>query len=335
MLNRRTLRIKAMQAIYAFKHGQSSDMQLSKDLIKKEADLCSENMNKDIENIYDEYLLVLLLLISLSDFVEIEEKEKKERLVKSEPTPEKKLKFFTNQVIKKLRINKALQKESVKLVLSDSEGTPKLYPTDHLVRDLYKKVLKKDKKYLEYLELNESSFEEDMQIIKHLLKRVILKAAVTTSYFEDRDMSWPENKYIVESLLNTVRSVTNESNGSFPLAVLSQNWKEDKIFFENLYKKTIDNDDEYDKLVAKKVKNWAIERIAAIDRILLKMAISEMINFQDIPVNVTINEYIEIAKLYSTPKSKEFINGILDNIAKTLAKKGMIKKSGKGIIDNK
>lgn len=328
MLNRRTLRIKAMQAIYAFKHGQSSDMQLSKVLLKKEADLCRKNMNKDIENIYDEYLLVLLLLISLSDFVEIEEKEKKERLVKSEPTPEKKLKFFTNQVIEKLRINKALQVESVKRNL-------KWIPDDSVVFNLYKKVLKKDKKYLEYLELNDSSFEEDMQIIKHLLKRVILKAAVTTSYFEDRDMSWPENKYIVESLLNTVRSVTNESNGSFPLAALSQNWKEDKIFFENLYKKTVDNDDEYDKLVAKKAKNWAIERIAAIDRILLKMAISEMINFQDIPLKVTINEYIEIAKSYSTPKSKEFINGILDNIATTLAKKGMIKKSGKGLIGNK
>lgn len=356
-----------MQAIYAFKLGQNPDKQLSKDLLEKDAALYKKRMIKDIDNIYDEYLLILLLLISLSDFVEIEEKMKKERLIKPKPTPHKKLKFLTNKIIEKLRNNEMLQSERKKKSI-------RWKPYDSIVFELYNKTLRKDKKYLEYLELparqskaltakavqkqagskkaggpahsserpelqddvNEVSFEDDREIVKHILKHIILKDALTMSYYEDMDMNWHGNKHIVESMvLNTLKSVTCESNESFPLAVLSQNWKEDKVFFEDLYYKTIDNDDEYEKLISKRAKNWKIERIAAVDRILLKMAISEMINFPDIPIKVTINEFLEIAALYSTPKSKMFINGILDNIAHSLIKNGVIRKSGKGVIDNK
>ena len=102
-----------------------------------------------------------------------------------------------------------------------------------------------------------------------------------------------------------------------------------------MYDDTLDEEDQYEELIDEKAKNWDIERIATTDRILLKMAIQEMVNFPSIPVKVTINEYIEISKKYSTPKSKQFVNGVLDVIAVDLQKEGVIRKSGRGLIDNK
>ena len=127
-----------------------------------------------------------------------------------------------------------------------------------------------------------------------------------------------------------------ESNRSdFELQELSYNWEDDKSFFVKLYENTNQVEPRYEALIAKKTKNWEIDRIAITDKIILDMAIAEMINFQSIPVKVTINEYIEVAKKYSTPKSKLFINGVLDVIAEELKSNGDIKKSGRGLIDNK
>jgi N utilization substance protein B len=151
---------------------------------------------------------------------------------------------------------------------------------------------------------------------------------------EKSDLYWTENKAILRSLvLKTVKAI--EEDQDFELAELSYNWEEDKQFFETIYDKTLINGEIYDDLIASKTKNWDIERISDTDKILLQMAIQEMINFPGIPVKVTINEYIEVSKKYSTPKSKQFINGVLDVIAVDLQNKGVIKKSGRGLIDNK
>jgi N utilization substance protein B len=135
-------------------------------------------------------------------------------------------------------------------------------------------------------------------------------------------------------VIKTIKAVEPEDK-SLNLLAISTNWEEDKAFFNELYEKTLKGDKELEKIVTDKIKNWDIERIAAIDKIILELAICEMINFPSIPVKVTINEYIEISKLYSTPKSKQFINGILDTTAIELTKNGTIKKSGRGLIDNK
>jgi len=116
---------------------------------------------------------------------------------------------------------------------------------------------------------------------------------------------------------------------------LSSNWEEDREFFTELFDSSLANDKSLEDVIHKKLQNWDMERLAMVDRILLKMAISEMIHFSSIPVKVTINEYIELSKLYSTPKSKQFINGILDTTSAELVESGVIKKSGRGLIDNK
>ena len=119
------------------------------------------------------------------------------------------------------------------------------------------------------------------------------------------------------------------------MASLSKNWEEDCIFYQDLYRKNIEDAYKYEEIIAGKSQNWDLSRLALIDKVILKMAICEMINFYSIPVKVSINEYIELSKIYSTVKSKQFINGLLDAISQELLQKRVIKKSGRGLLDNK
>jgi len=135
-------------------------------------------------------------------------------------------------------------------------------------------------------------------------------------------------------LKKTIKSL-DEDTQHIELIELSANWEDDSEFFKNLFTDTISNDDEYENIVSDFAQNWATERIAIVDMIILKMAVCEMLNFPSIPVKVTINEYIELSKNYSTQKSKIFVNGMLDKISVKLEKDGKIKKSGRGLIDNK
>jgi N utilization substance protein B len=131
----------------------------------------------------------------------------------------------------------------------------------------------------------------------------------------------------------TLKSAT-EPDGVL-LVPLTDDWEEDRYFMEELFEQTVTYNDEYEGYIAEPLKNWDVERLSAMDYLILKMSVSEMINFPGIPVKVTINEAIEIAKEYSTPKSGKFVNGILDTLSKNLIKEGKIRKSGRGLLDNK
>ena len=142
--------------------------------------------------------------------------------------------------------------------------------------------------------------------------------------------------FLMESLFQKTLKLFEEENAQeIRLLELSTNWEDDRQFFDDLYHLTLQEWDQNETLIAQSVTNWDIERVALIDKIILKMALTEMMHFRSIPVKVTINEYIEISKLYSTPKSKQFINGVLDKMAQDLTTKGEIRKSGRGLIDNK
>ena len=151
----------------------------------------------------------------------------------------------------------------------------------------------------------------------------------------ERDLYWEENKSALKSMLKKTIKSLDEDIQHIELIELSANWEDDSEFFKNLFTGTLSNDDEYESIVSDFAKNWATERIAIVDMIILKMAVCEMLNFPSIPVKVTINEYIELSKNYSTQKSKIFVNGMLDKISAKLENDGEIKKSGRGLIDNK
>src|SRR5690606_8688477 len=122
---------------------------------------------------------------------------------------------------------------------------------------------------------------------------------------------------------------------SFTLPEIAINWEEDKEFFQNIFNLSVESEDEYKDLIAVNTKNWDIERVASTDKIIITMALTEMAHFPSIPIKVSINEYIDISKTYSTPKSKQFVNGLLDVLAKELTESGKIRKSGRGLLDNK
>jgi len=203
--------------------------------------------------------------------------------------------------------------------------------TDRLAQ--WYKEFKNHQQIDEQLSQSQSSWDQQCKYLRFLFKSVLWKSTSFQDFMEEHDMGWNENQDIIKSLVNkTLKSIDEEG---VDLAPLSYQWEEDRQFFEDIFDQTLNLEETSDKLIAEQAQNWDSERIAQLDMVILKMAISEMIKFPSIPVKVTINEYIELSKRYSTPKSKKFINGILDVLAADLTANGTIKKSGRGLIDNK
>jgi len=199
----------------------------------------------------------------------------------------------------------------------------------------FRKILKKDEEYLSYSSKNPAGFEDHKSIINNIYKRIFFKNEVINDYMDEQDIEWSENRGILKSMIiKTIKSFS-ESENSIQLIHLSPNWDDDKEFFIKLYQETVADGKNLEKIIASKSKNWDVERIAAVDFIILKLALSELIKFPGIPIKVTINEYIEICKAYSTPKSKQYVNGILDVLSNELMRDGTVKKSGRGLLDNK
>jgi N utilization substance protein B len=293
--------------------------------VKRDYEETRDNMLRYTEKIYDRYLSILQLLVEFSDFVDREFKERQKRLINPAAVFEHEQKFFINQTVGKLRNHRAFNKEVInRKLLFDPE----------LIRQWFK-ILQKDEIYLEYQRLTETDAEKDFEIVDYILRNIILKNDTITSYFDDADANWEEDKVTIKSMaLKTIKAIKDEGTEA-SLIPLSLNWDDDRDFYRELFVLAVSNDEEYTKLISDKTKNWDINRITPVDTILLKLAIAEMTNFPSIPVKVTINEYIEICKLYGTPKSKEFINGLLEVILRELEVQGKVRKSGRGLLDNK
>ncbi|MCA6078659.1 transcription antitermination factor NusB [Fulvivirga sedimenti] len=273
-----------------------------------------KTMIQEVDRIYDRYLSMLKLLILFQDLAESDSKRDHSN-------------FIHNPFIQALKTDEELEVLFLRKHISWDNDTA-------TVRQWFKDFLRGNDKYQAYLALDKTDEEKDAEFINQLIKTIIFKNDTIDKFLEERDLNWAEDKAIVKSLTSkTAKSFFEE--GKFALQEISYNWEEDKEFFIDLYNSTCIVEKKYEGLIGEKTKNWDIERIALTDRVVIEMAIAEMINFSSIPVKVTINEYIEVVKKYSTPKSKQFINGILDVLSNELVSKGVIKKSGRGLIDNK
>jgi N utilization substance protein B len=376
MLNRRTLRIKAMQTLFAYQHAKISNFNIALEKIggifgskletienqdpiklkhqKEEASkLFGENykilngkvtgsadnevnkvtedvikeyhqqlkkdftytrnlMLEQVEEIPKTYYAILYLLSELSDF-SIQSKHKEHSLVK-------------NLLICKIKEDNSLQSLILKLQISWDTYR------DQII--IWYRAIKKSSKYKEYSSKEEHGFDEDKDLVTFIVREVIFKDEVSKEFWEEYDINWAENKAIVKSMVSKSLKETKEE-GDLVITEISYNWEEDKTFFDLLFTISVEEDSKFEEVIVQKLKNWDIERVAITDKAILLMAMTEFINFPSIPVKVTINEYIEISKKYSTPKSKQFVNGILDVLAKDLEAQGLIKKSGRGLIDNK
>jgi transcription antitermination protein NusB len=289
--------------------------------VQKDHLFLGKAMVHEAERIFEFYLKSLQLLVEFGDLARNEMQEKG-RKSGTELVYEGKL--YHNLLIDRLRRHELLKEEMVRRnVRLDHE----------LVRQWYK-LLTKDQPYLDYRALAETTPEKEAEMANHILRNFIFTHDTLNEYFEGEDLNWAEDRVIVRSMAAKTLKALAETEGA-ALHELSANWEDDRAFFQQLFEYTIEEDDFCEGLIAERTQNWDIGRITAVDRIIMGMALSEMMHFPSIPVKVTINEYIELSKEYSTPRSYNFVNGLLNAIADDLGKAGKIRKSGRGLIDNK
>lgn len=288
----------------------------------------SKDLLKEASKVTNDHLLIISLLEEMAyQNKKISDEKKSLTRVLGEKA-QYKTKLYSNLVFTKLKNNDAYQELKTRHKVSWGKREDQL-------RDWYKGVLNKDEIVREYIKKESTNYEEDWKILDYICRGIIFKNDVFTSFFEDIDLDWSENKPIIRSLvLKTLKSVKEEAD-DLQIADISYNWEDDSEYVKELFKFTARDNDYLENLLKDKLQNWDIERVAMTDKVLLKMALAELINFPSIPTKVTINEFIEISKTFSTPKSKKFVNGILDGLSTELVEKGIIKKSGRGLIDNK
>lgn len=314
MLSRRHIRVKVMQTLYAFKGSESDD--LSKD---------QKFLLFSIDNMYNLYLLLMSLLIEVQKRAEndLQKKEKKHLATKEDKNPNRK--FVNNQLLKLLADNKQLK------TLLESHNVLNWQLDDEYVVVVFKAITASDL-YAEYMKTRVSDFKEDKDFIVDIFKEVIAPNEKLYDYLEDKNLTWLDDLPTVNTtILKLLRKAKATSPESYFTPKLYKD-SEDKQFAIDLFRKTLLNRTAINKEIEQKTKNWDADRIADVDYVLLQMAISELKNFPSIPVKVTINEYLEISKEYSTPKSSIFINGILDKLVKEYESAGQLKKAGRGLM---
>ena len=314
MLNRRHIRVKVMQTMYAFKGGESDDFSKEQKFL-----LFS------IDNMYNLYLLLMSLLLEVQKRAEnnLQKKQKKHLATKEDKDPNRK--FVNNQLLKLISDNFQLknQLEINKITNWELDG--------EYVDIIFKAITSSDL-YKEYMKTKVSDFKEDKDFIVDVFKDIIAPNDKLYDYLEDKNLTWLDdlptvNTTILKLLRNTK---TTPTEGYFTPKLYKD--ADDKQFAIDLFRKTLLNKSALNKEIEQKTQNWDADRIANVDYVLLQLAICELKNFPSIPVKVTINEYLEIAKEYSTPKSSIFINGILDKLVKEYEDGGTLKKVGRGLL---
>ena len=314
MLNRRHLRIKVLQILYAFFQSEEEN------ILKAEKELLSA-----VERMYDMYLFMILTLPELkrAGLNRIEEQKKKMRPSEEDLNPN--MKFVQNVLVDAIEGSNELTK------LSESRKVNWLgAESQEIFRKLYLSILESEV-YFEHMNNDAVGLEEDMQFALQLFKSEIANSELIQYFFEEKSIYWADDLDLCCSMaMKTMKTWT--AGKSFEVMPLYKENDDEKEFIVNLLRKTIQMNEENESLITELTQNWELDRIAKMDIILLKMGLTELQTCSSIPTKVTLNEYIEISKFYSTPKSNLFINGVLDKAIIQLTKDKKIVKIGRGLI---
>lgn len=301
MLGRRQLREKAMQAIYAWKSsGDDSDQRT-----------IEKNMLKGVDQIYDLYIYLLNLLSFQKAVAEHKIELAKNKNFTTEKDLNPNLKFVSNEVFRILDENEELNSYSSKnrqLTWDLLDSYPNL---------IHKEIISSEE-YANYMNNPNQNFNDDREFMMTIYENYIAPNESLHEWLEEQNIHWADDLYIANSMvMTTLKSFTPKSTGRIKLFKVYKD-EDDKEFVIDLFRKTIRNDRETRKSIEEKAKNWELDRIAVLDLVLLQMALTEFKYFHNIPPKATLNEYIELSKIYSTEKSKVFVNGILDRSMKDL-----------------
>ncbi len=313
MLTRRHIRVKVLQSIYALRQNEHPDLE------KQEKFLFYS-----IDQMQDLYVLMLHLLISLQGYGEryLERVQQKHLATKEEKNPSKN--FVNNKVISLIGENEALQ-QYVKNRKLD------YWKEDDEYLNILFSALRETDWYEAYLAKPSPSYSDDKEFVVQLYKTVIAPNEKLYDYLEDKRLTWLDDFPWVNTAIVKMLSKISPKNAHQQLLPDLYKNEDDREFARQLFRKTVLNDANLSEAIDGKTPNWDTDRIADIDMIILKMGIAEFLHFPSIPVRASLNEYLEISKEYSTPKSSLFINGILDKLVKEFTKNGKLKKIGRGL----
>lgn len=316
MLNRHHARIKVMQALYSY---YVNDDPQNLHYFEKE-------LMNNIYRLYQTYLYLLLLIKEISSFAERYDDEIQANIPGTRLlTPNQK--FYNNSLIKALRNNTVLEKACEKYGV--------FFNPEHV--EILRKVfvdLKNNETYREYIKNENFDVIDDLEILTFFLKYYTSNFTLLDTHLEDIFINWPDDsKAAVNMAVKSLKLLTADINTQDILVPLSNEEEATLEFSKNLFYTCINHQAEFEELIKGKIQKWDFSRLPLVDIIILQMGLSELLYFETIPVKVTINECIELAKNYSTHNSKSFINGILDNLIKSLNNEGRIIKKGIGLID--
>lgn len=313
MISRRIIRIKVLQILYAFFTSPETSINNTE-----------KELFFSLQKTYDLYHYLMALVIEIEKFAEdrIDLGLKKHRPTTADLTPN--TRFVNNLLIHQLKANTSLTKylESAKLSWVNE---------DELIRKLYLALVEQDF-YKEYMAAEQNSYADDRKLVEDIFKYLILDNEDIESLLEEQSIYWNDDlDFVVSMILKTFKKFKEFSDDHQALLPMYKD-EEDRQFAKDLYRKVVLNHTDNMILIKQHTVNWDIERIAFIDNLILELALSEFLYFPSIPTKVTMNEYIELSKYYSTEKSRNFINGILDKALKDLKKADKILKAGRGLI---
>lgn len=316
MLSRRHIRIKTFLALYAYIFSNN-----------KELDKGERELLFSLKKVYELYITFLSAFNEIKVLAEekIENAKTKNRPTEDDLNPN--LKFINNRAFALLNQNSQLQK--------DISNMNVMWSTDGaftVISQIYQEIKKSDE-YQAYMNSGADSFGEDKNFLISIFKENIVNNELLHDVLEDNSIFWNDDLDIVAiATIKTIENLSENDSGFETLTPLFKD-EDDETYAKLLFRNAILKDAECQKLIGAQTKNWDVDRLAKTDVILMNMAIVEALDFPSIPVKVTMNEYIEISKFYSTPKSKGFINGILDKIFNQLKSDGKINKMGRGLIN--
>ena len=313
MISRRIIRIKVLQILYAFFTSPETSINNTE-----------KELFFSLQKTYDLYHYLMALVIEIEKFAEdrIDLGLKKHRPSSADLAPN--TRFVNNLLIYQLKTNISLNKylETAKLSWTDE---------DELIRKLYVSLTEQDF-YKEYMAAEQNSYADDRKLVEDIFKYLILDNEDIESLLEEQSIYWNDDlDFVVSMILKTFKKFKEFSDDHQALLPMYKD-EEDRQFAKDLYRKVVLNHTENVVLIKQHTVNWDIERIAFIDNLILELALSEFLYFPSIPTKVSMNEYIELSKYYSTEKSRNFINGILDKALKDLKKADKIRKAGRGLI---
>ena len=308
MINRVLIRLKIVQIVYAYYQNGGKNL-----------DTAEKELFFSLSKAYDLYNYLLLLMVEVTKQANKRLNAAKNKLVPTKEELFPNTKFVENRFIAQLEVNKQL--------LEFSNNQKKTWENEaDFVKTLCDKILESDI-YKEYMASETSSYEEDRELWRKLYKNIIFNNIKLDQVLEDQSLYWNDDKEIVDTfVLKTIKRF-DEKNGAKQELLPEFKDEEDQDFARRLFRRSILNADYYRHLISENTKNWDLDRVAFMDVVIMQIALAEILSFPNIPVSVSLNEYVEIAKLYSTPKSGGFINGTLDGIVNSLKKENKLTKN--------